>query len=401
MLPNFVKVGVIAQAAEGVIPASSRQLVNVRSVQLRQERDAQRPSVLSGDRRPYPTRILRKSGAIVLPTYGQYENDLLLMEALFNEARGSAVSIGPAVTLSVTGTNSLEDSGNGLGDLAVGDLFYMSGWAGGNVGNNGWKGPILTAAAGAVTVPTGQLTNTAAGDSVTIQTRRLLDGVTDKYLAVEWEDTAVANQFRRSTDNRVVSMRENFEQGSWVMREWNLMGRVPGMESATMGTGADTAAPDTGFLTAVDDYGTLNWGGGSISASLITTSLTLDIANVVQPIYGLGDVGPSTFAIGSVAASIDGRAIFNAAGRTLQDAIEAHSSLWIWWDWVDPQGNREAVILYAVKPDTGDVEIGEADSAPLSIPFRLTGHDPSKDASSPLNGIGLSAVVGRFWVPAA
>jgi hypothetical protein len=93
---------------------------------------------------------------------------------------GSTVTktdIGPAVTISITGGNTIADSGNGLAALTVGSVFSSLGFA--NTGNNK-ELMVATSAAGSLTVtnPDGSapgLTNESAGASVTL--RRGIAGV--------------------------------------------------------------------------------------------------------------------------------------------------------------------------------------------------------------------------------
>lgn len=394
---TFTKVGIVEESSYGVTPASALQLLNVSSIDLKRNRQSSRPNVLTGDRRRFPKRVLSKEGGLVLPAPMQYENMLLLEEGLQNASRGAAVSIS-GTTIAVTGANSVDDSANGLGDLDVGDLFYMSGWAGANVGNNGWKGPILTAAAGAVTVPAGQLTNAAAGDTVVIKTRRLLDASIAKSYSAEYQLTQLTNQFKSGVGYRVGEITWDWQQSNWATMQATLLGKVPAMASATIGTGAATAAKTSGFMNAVDDFQLVKLiTGASTTLTATATKWGLKVMNALTAVYGLGTVGPSNVVVGPQDVELGIDFYMDDDARDVADMIDAHTSFCAWWATVDPQGNRIAFCCPAMKPDDGDIQIGEAESV-VTLPLQASGHDPAKDSSSLATTIPYQ--FGIFYVPA-
>lgn len=394
---TFTKVGVVEESTWGTTPASALQLINVSSVKMSQDRSASRPNVLTGDRRRFPKRVLQKSGSLVIPGPMQYENTLLLEEGLQNNDRAATVTVtGTTISFDAT-TDTIADSGSGFGSFAVGDMVYVSG--AGDAGNNGWKGPVLTAAAGALTFPDGQITATAAATpSVTVQTTRLLDGTTVKSYSAEWNLTGLTNEFRNSTGLRVAEMTWDWAQGDWASQQVTLAGKVPAMASATIGTGAATAAKTTGFMNSVDDFQIFKIGTNSTTTLTATaTKWGLRAMNNQDPIYGLGNVGPSNIVVGPADVELAVDFYYDDNARAVADAIEAHTTLWCWWAVVDPQGNRMAFCIPALKPDEGDVDIGEAESIP-NLPLTASGHDPAKDPNSLSQSIPYQ--FGIFYVPA-
>lgn len=395
---TYTKFGVIEESTEGTTPASAVQLMNVRDVQLRQSRDPEKPEILTGDRRSYPTRVLRKSGELSLPMYMQYENDLELMEGLQNAARGTAVTVTATTISFATSTKKISDSGSGLGSFAIGDMIYVSGAS--VAGNNGWKGPVLAAAAGELTLPTGQITDESASASITIATRRLLDGTTEKFYSVEYQRTKLTNFFYSGTGFHVGGAQFSWSQGDFAMVDWSLMGRVPAKANATIGTGAASAAPTTGFMTGVDGFGGFTVGSASdtLISNLIVTDWKLNAQNVLNPVYGLGNVGPSKHITGKQSQDLDITAYHDDAAEDLVDAVLAHTSLWFTWHVLDAEGNRIAFCLPSAKPDEGDPVVGNAGNLG-TVPVKLSGHDPAKDSTSLLTTIPYQ--FGIFFAPAA
>lgn len=393
---NFTKFGVVEESSYGVTPASALQLLNLETIDFKRSPSASRPAVLTGDRRRYPKRQLSLQGALQLAGPLQYENLLLLEEGLQMSSRGSAVSIA-ATTLACVSTNEITDSANGLGNIAVGDLVYVSGFT--TAANNGWKGPILTAAAGSITFPSGQVSAESAGDSVTIKTRRLVDGSTAKSYSAEYQLPQLTNQFKAGVGYRVGEMSWGWAQGEWAKQSVTLMGKTPAMASATIGTGAATAAKTTGFQNSVHDFGALRVLVDSTTLLTLTaTKIDLKVMNALTAAFGLGTLGPSQIVIGSqdIEASID--FYFDDDARDLTDAVEGQDTLCIWWDDVDAQGNRCAYCLAAVKPDDGDIAALSADNI-VNVPVTFSGHDPAKDSSSIATSIPYQ--FAKFYVPAA
>jgi len=392
---TFTKVGIVEESTWGTTPASALQLINVSSVRMTQDRSASRPNVLTGDRRRFPKRVLQKSGGLVIPGPMQYQNTLLLEEGLQNNDIGSPISVS-GTTLACVDTDSITDSGNGLGVFAVGDLVYVTGFT--TAANNGWKGPLLSVAAGEITFPTGQVSAEVAGDSVTLATTKLLDGSTVKSYSAEWNLTGLTNEFRNSTGLRVAEMSWDWAQGEWATQQVTLAGKVPAMAAATIGNGAATAAKTTGFMNSVDDFQTFKLGAGATTYSATATRWGLRVMNNQDPIYGLSNVGPSNIVVGPQDVELAADFYYDDNARSVADAIEAHTTLWCWWAVVDPQGNRMAFSIPALKPDEGDVDIGEAETIP-NLPLTASGHDPAKDSSSVLTTIPYQ--FGIFYVSAS
>jgi len=398
---TYTKVGMVEESSFGVTPASALQLVNVTDIKLPRNQDRKRPEVLTGDRRRYRARILKKSGeGLGLSMPGQYENDLLLLEGLLNNARGAAVTIS-GTTIALTAT-SITDSANGFTNLQSGDLIYVSGFTTSPTVNNGWKGPIVKVSNGELTIPAGQLSGVvAAGESVTIKTRRLIDGSTLKSYSIEEQFTKLTTQFRNSTGQRVKSLKQTWQQNDWCKQDWVLDGKVPGMADATIGTGAATAAKTSGFLNSVDDFQLFKFGGTGVGniGSAILTKWDLSVVNVLALIYGLGVVGPQQSDVGPFDVEVGLNAMFDDNSRDLIDAAESDAVLWCWWAIVDPQGNRMAFSLPAVTVDVQDVPPGGAENL-VAFDAKLMAHDPAKDSSSTWYSSSFGYQFGVYFVPA-
>lgn len=394
---TYTKVGAVEESSYGVTPASALQLINVSGVKMPRNVKRERPNVLTGDRRRYPTRVLQKSGAgLTLPMPLQYENDLLFLEGLMNGTRGSAVTV-TATTISFTAT-TIKDSANGFTNFQSGDLVYVSG--AGVAGNNGWKGPIVKVDAGELTIPAGQVGIEAATESITVQTRRLLDAETLKSYSIEYQLSKLTTYFRNALGQVVKSGKYSWAQGSFATAEFTLQGKVPSTAAATIGTGAATAAKTSGFMNAVDDFQLFKFGGYGTTLNAITvTKWDAMFENILAELYGLGNVGPSLQDLGPFDASVDLSVYMDNNAKDLLAAAEANSTLWVWWALVDPQGNRVAFSLPAVKVEFDDVPVNGAEEQ-TAIDAKITAHDPAKDSSSTWAANSFGYQAGVYFVPA-
>jgi len=352
METNLVQGRIIEEVTRGTTPATTMQNINLRSMAMTRNRTTGTPDILRGDRRRYADQVLQEHGVVSLPTLFQYDNTTLLQEGFMQSDWSSAISISATTIGFTSGTGVIADSGNGLGSLQVGDFIWISGAA--QTGNNGWHGPITAAAAGSITVAT-TLTTEAAGASVSIKTCRLVDGSTSKSYGVEWD--AGSSQVRQAKGLRVGAMNLSWKSGSFVEESYELMGNAPAMASATMGTGAPTAAPTGPFLNALGNFAYLKLGG--TTSTLIISSFDFKGANAQEGLYGIGSTaGPRDISDGGLSIAVDLSYYFDSTdGRSLQELIEAHTTTSLWWPTVDSLGNKVLFHLPALKPNTGDPEI--------------------------------------------
>lgn len=400
MFGNYTTVAAVEESSYGVTPASALQLINASGIKMPQNRKRGKPDVLSGSPRRYPGRVLQKSGqGLTIPMPGQYENALLFHEGLLGNTRASLATL-TATDISFTEdtTDKIESVANGFTDFLTGDLIFVTGaGAGSNAGK--WVGPVVKTDDGELIVPDGQIVDQASGGSVTLRTRRLVDGTADKSYSVEYQLTKLTTMFRHALGQKVASGKFSWKQGEFMTEEFMLTGKVPVKAAATVGTGAATAAKTTGFLNAVDDLRQLFIGGyGTTLNAMTISSYDLTIDRMVELVYGLMNVGPSKAELGSIDASLDVQILMEDAAKDLIDASQADETLFTFVGNTDPQGNHWAVCLPAVKVDVDDVPVDKADSL-VNLAAKFTAHDPAKDADSPL-GLLIPYQVGFFYCPA-
>jgi hypothetical protein len=400
MFGNYARVAMVEESSYGVTPASALQLINVSGIKMPQNLKRGKPDVLTGDRRRYPGRVLQRSGqGLTLPMPWQYENDLMLLEGLLNSTRGALVTVTDVdISFTEDTVDKIESAGNGFGSFLTGDMIFITGvGAGANAGK--WVGPIVKVDAGELTIPDGQIVDEAAGGSVTMRTRRLVDAQTLKSYSVEYELTKLTTMFRHALGQRVASGKWSWKQGEFATAEYMLTGQRPLKAAATIGTGAATAAKTTGFLNAVDDLRQLFVGGyGSTLNDILMTSWDFSLENMVELIFGLKNIGPSQVDVGSFDGTLDVSMMMSDDVKDLIDASLADETLYAFWASTDLQGNHLCFSLPALKCDVDDVPVEKADSI-VNVNAKFHVHDPAKDADSPL-GTTIPYQAGIFFCPA-
>lgn len=324
----------------------------------------------------------------------QYRNLINLWEAFqSNDVETAATITGTDIAFNGT-TGAVTTTSTDLSALNDGDWIFISG----TTSNNGWKGPITSAGAMTITLPAAQVTTEAAGASMTLKlTERLVLANTQKSFSVEWNDPTLTNKFRSGTGFVVTDVSVSWSQGSIVTEEFTLAGQAPVRGSATIGTGSPTAAPTSGFMNAVGDFGKIYVDNAQTSA--IITELSINGSTIQDPARGLGNLGPSSFTEGDQQINLSGTMLYDDNSDAIFSNIEDHDTVSLFWDTVDAQGNRLGFYIPALKADEGEPDVGEPGTR-VSMPFTFSGHDPAKDSSSAHVSDGFGFQFALFLVDA-
>jgi len=388
----------VPEVTLGTTPAAAAYVINAQVAAIRRNRSRKTPSVWTNSRRPHPSRIVAKDGALELMAPLQHDNCLPLLEAFMGGSRAAAITVtNTDINFDAT-ANAIEQVGAGLGSFALGYMVHVSGAA--NAANNGWKGPILSAAAGALGVPAGQLVEEAAGASVTLETIPLLDSDTEKSLSVMWH--GVKLEYRRAMRGaKVDTFGLDFNLEDFIGEKYTIMGRDPLEVASDIGSGTVAGTPKTtGYMTEADDIKRVRIGNvanGELDLALST--LAFQARNGRTPVRALGDGGvPRDHRFGVLGAEFTATAIADAAALTLQDIIDADETVWAYTSVEDPAGYGLCVLLAAAKA-IGDLVPKESGSLVDFGDLRIDAHDPSKDSASDLynSGSGPGFMLGIFF----
>lgn len=381
---------IVEETVYGTTPASALQLINVTSFDLQRPRSIERPNVLTGDRRRHANVVLQDDGSLTVPSPLQYLNNLLLMEGVQgNDIDAAFAETQTDIVIDTSGT--ITTVAGDFSALNAGDWIFVAGAT--TAGNNGWKGPIVSATTTVITVPASQVTTDGAA-TVTIQTQSLNDGIIEKSYSVEWEDTGLTNRFRGGTGMSVQSATWSWAEGSFATESYELIGQAPVKSAATIGTGGPTAALTTDFMNSVD-----NWGSifiAETASTHIISDLTLTVTNQLNPVRGLGSIGPSAITFGNQDIALTATILYDDNSDALFAQIEDHDTISIFWEVVDDQSNHIGFFVPALKADDGQPNVGEAGNQ-VSFTLTASGHDPAKDTASAYTSSGFDRQFAIFF----
>lgn len=356
---NLIVVRYGEEPSYGGTLAGAMNLINVRDITLDENPTMKAPEGLHGNFMELQGRLLANSGTGTIPTNLQFGNADKLIEGAQRNAFSSQVSI-TATTISFNGTTgAIADSGNGLGNVQIGDLIYVSGAS--TAGNNGWKGPVSAAAAGSVTVPNAQLTTEAAGASVVIKYKRCRNSTTMKWYSIEVEATDLGSSLYGSQGHVVNEMTHVLSDGNYATLDFTTQGKSPYVLGATLGTGGPTAAPSDvtfPFMNSLQDVGTVYVGG--VASALIIPTLTLKQINNPGLIGGIGGTSadPKGMRLGAHGTTVDFDFYLDAAGLAVEVLAKARTVTSVWWSCTDTAGNSYAFIVPSGQFQTVSRQVG-------------------------------------------
>jgi len=404
-------IGIVEETVAGTTPASAMQLLNVGgNPNPTRSRTVEAPQILSNNLRGIPSQVLQSDGSWSIPaTPMQYRNFLNFYEGIFGNDEGAAVSIsGTGISAA---TNAVADTGNGLATVLSGDWVYMTDGNAGADFASAWFGPVTSGAtAGSFSLPAGQMPNFSAGNTVTIKTRRLVDGSLTKTYSIEQQLTKLTTVWRNSVYAFPTSMSWAWSQGAYATEAVTIASQQTNSAAATIGTGTATAALATDYMNATSHVAGIDgaptggmWISTTAGTNLVATAttisslgLTINRNNSIE--RSIGSVGLTGEDIGEIDATIDVTVILNDTTKALLTGMDAHSTYSLGWAVVDAQGNRACFSFPATKC-VSDITISDADNKYV-LPIQFKSHDPLRDTGSEYIAAGFSHEMAMFHVPA-
>ena len=213
--------------------------------------------------------------------------DEFLAAALQSAAWSSAVTVGPAATISATAPDQIDDSGSGMGSITAGSWIRISGFTTtGLVNNTFFK--VLTAAAGALTTYQQTVATKAASDSVTIvQGAQITNDTTITTYSIEKTYTDLSNEFAVYSGMAIETFTLEMALESIITGTFGFMGKTEVSAAATYGSGTNNAAPTNDVMNVVDDILDIQLDYADHSATQFTIELTNNLRNRLE----LGELG--------------------------------------------------------------------------------------------------------------
>ncbi len=220
-----------------------------------------------------------------------------------------------------------------------------------NSANNGFF-RVVSATATKLIVSQGDfaLVNEAAGPTVTMQGKNLRNGTTKQSFTIEKRLTDVP-QFINYRGMRVASGNLNVEVGRPVGGAFAFLGKQELTAVATVGTGADVAAPTNDVMNAVTSLQTVREAGVVSAFSYLSLALTIENGLREQPAIG----SAFNIGIGAGTMKVSGRLRAYFSGPALYDKFLNDTPTDLSLRFVDPSGKAYILSLLKMKFATGQV----------------------------------------------
>lgn len=367
-----VSLAYVEETTYGEVPSGPPDLTEIRftSESLVQNANAVVSRQIRDDRQ---VKTARRTGISVSGTieaelsYGDFDD--FLLAALMAASWVSAVTVGPAITISASSVdNSFNDSGNGFGSLVANQWIKVTGFT--ETANNGYF-KIVSQTAAKIVVSGGTLTTESAGDSVTIkQGLYAVNGTTKTSFAIEKHYTDLTTFFEVFTGLMVDSLSYRKTPQEIISLSVSFIGQEKEKNAATVGDGANTAASDNEVFNATDDVVKILEGGSSLDVA----GADFTLANNLRARLNCRDVGPSSIGTGKCLVSGTFQKYLEDATLVSKFLDETASSLAIVLE--DPDGNGLVIdfprIYYHASADT---VTGESSDVMVNMEFTAYMHE--------------------------
>lgn len=223
------------------------------------------------------------------------EYDPWIEAALFSDW-GTAVGIDGEITIS-TDADGILDSGNGLGNIVVGQWIKVQGFTA-NSGENNAVYRVLTAAVGEVTVSPAPASVESAGDSVTITGQMVRNGVVVKAFTIQKRfNDATAVEYNNFTGMHVNGWSLNFENGSILNGSFDFIGLSADLTTTQFTTPSNVAASTNDVMNGVNNVKNIEIDDVDAAACTIV-SLTVDVANNLRTQNAIGQLASCGVGVG-------------------------------------------------------------------------------------------------------
>jgi hypothetical protein len=184
----------------------------------------------------------------------------------------------------------------------VGQFVWVSGFS--NAANNGYF-EVETSSGTTLKLKNGRvaLVNESAGQSVKISASSIVNGSTPMSFTIEKKFADLnggSGIFYPFTGMRLNTFEMRIASRAKVTGSMDFFGGGGRLLTATVGTGAYTAATTTSTLNASNNVGQVLENGSSLGAGAFVKQMTIRIANNLRPQDAVGSVNPIGIGYGSL-----------------------------------------------------------------------------------------------------
>lgn len=194
-----------------------------------------------------------------------------------------------------------------------------------------------------------------------IQTSRLINGTTLRSFSFERDHSDIGDRFVMFRGMNIAKLSLNFQSGSIVTGQFDLMGRDQLSPTTTSGfTGGASAASKTfDVMNAVSGVGNILEGGAALSGTFIK-SLSLELDNGLRGRDAIGVLGNAEIAPGPL--MVTGKMSVYFANKTLFDKFINNTATSLSLSTQDGAGNGYVISMPRVEYNEGTIVSGNRES---------------------------------------
>lgn len=368
-----VNLSYLVETTWGQVPAAALTDLRFTSERLKQATNTTRSREIRSDRQIpdiIRTRIEAQGGFDFEMSYGAFDD--LIAGAMMGDW-STAVNISGTDISSVSADNSYNSTTTDLSvNVNVGQWMLVAGFA--NTANNGYA-RVSSVTSNKIVVTGLTLVNEAAGNSITIKGSMIRNGTTKTSFTLEKEFTDIGefvsySGMRVSTFGITVSP-ENIVTGSFAF-----LGKSALPAGATVGTGANVAAPSNDVMNAIDNVTGIREAAAATSEDV--TEIAFDLDNNLRGRPAVGVLGNTEIGIGTVGISGSFNVYF--ASRAIHEKYTNFTASDLSFRMADGAGNAYVVTLPSIKFTDSDVLAGGQDRDVLVNMSFEARRDPASDA---------------------
>ncbi len=346
---NRVQLSYLVESTWGVTPASALtdmritsddlifNVANISSEEIRSDRNI--PDLIQTGADP--------SGGFNFELSFASPADVFWESALFSSF-GADLAFSQSSDVSVTGASSTYSSaGSNFTTTTatdVGRWVYVDGFT--SSVNNGWKQVVTSDTDDLVVIsPTTMVDEVAGALTITMNGKRMKNGITEKSFSIQREASDIAEFFifRGMIVNTATLTATS---ASIVTGNMAMMGKDAALQQATWGTGANVAAPTNDIMNAVANVGDI-MENDAVDADLYFQEISFTVNNNLRGLQAIGTLG--NFDIGSGTCEVTGTANVYFKDDTMYDKYVAGTETSISFSITDSDGNSYVFSFPRVK----------------------------------------------------
>lgn len=369
-----VNLSYLVETTWGQVPAAALTDLRFTSERLKQATNTTRSREIRSDRQIpdiIRTRIEAQGGFDFEMSYGAFD-DLIAGAMMGDWSTPANVSATDISSVSADNSYNSTTTDFTTQNIAAGQWIKVAGFT--NAANNGYA-RVSSVTSNKIVVTGLTLVNEAAGNSITIKGSMIRNGTTKTSFTLEKEFKDIT-EFVSYSGMRVSNFGITVSPENIVTGSFAFLGKSAVPASATVGTGANVAAPSNEVMNAIDNVTGIREGAAATSEDV--TEIAFELDNNLRGRPAVGVLGNTEIGLGTV--GITGSFNVYFASRAIHEKYTNFTASDLSFRMADGAGNAYVVTLPSIKFNDSDVLAGGQDRDVLVNMSFEARRDPASDA---------------------